>query len=126
MTVEDSAIKIEVKTQYLDHQSSPKEDRYLFSYTITIINLSDEPVTLETRHWLITDANGKINEVQGEGVVGETPTIKPNEAYQYTSGTVLETSVGVMQGKYQMRTDSGREFHAIIAPFRLSVPGIIH
>ncbi|MCH1919123.1 Co2+/Mg2+ efflux protein ApaG [Shewanella sp. A3A] len=126
MTNEDSAIKIHVETQYLDDQSSAPQHRHLFSYTITIVNLSDQAVTLKTRHWIITDANGKISEVQGEGVVGETPRIKPNEAYRYSSGTVLETSVGVMHGKYQMVDDHGKTFDVLIAPFRLAVPGIIH
>lgn len=126
MSNEDSAIKIQVETKYLDDQSSPQQHRHLFSYTITIVNLSDQAVTLKARHWIITDANGKISEVQGEGVVGETPRIKPNEAYRYSSGTVLETSVGVMHGKYQMVDDHGKAFDVLIAPFRLAVPGIIH
>ncbi|WP_417760322.1 Co2+/Mg2+ efflux protein ApaG [Shewanella sp.] len=126
MSNEDSAIKVQVETKYLDDQSSPQQHRYLFSYTITIVNLSDQAVTLKTRHWVITDANGKISEVQGEGVVGETPRIKPNEAYRYSSGTVLDTAVGVMHGKYQMVDDNGEPFDVQIAPFRLAVPGIIH
>ena len=126
MSNEDSAIKIHVETQYLDNQSVPSEQRHLFSYTITITNLSDQAVTLKSRHWIITDANGKVSEVQGEGVVGETPRIKPNEAYRYSSGTVLATAVGVMHGKYHMETDSGQAVEVLIAPFRLAKPGIIH
>lgn len=126
MTALDQSIKVEVKTEYLEHQSSPKDEKYLFSYTITIINLGDENATLETRHWLITDANGKMSEVQGAGVVGETPTIPPNTAYQYTSGTVLDTPIGIMEGSYGMTTDDGRQFTARIPAFRLAVPGLLH
>lgn len=126
MSNEDSAIKVHVETQYLDSQSVPSEQRHLFSYSITIVNLSDQAVTLKSRHWIITDANGKVSEVQGEGVVGETPRIKPNEAYRYSSGTVLATTVGVMHGKYHMETDAGKALEVLIAPFRLAKPGIIH
>lgn len=126
MTSLESSIKVEVKTEYIEHQSSPKEDKYLFSYTITIINLGEEPAKLETRHWLITDANGKQSEVQGSGVVGETPTIAPNTAFQYTSGTVLETPVGFMEGNYGMVSKGGEHFKAKIPTFRLAVPGLLH
>ncbi|WP_110455968.1 Co2+/Mg2+ efflux protein ApaG [Shewanella algidipiscicola] len=122
----ESSIKIEVKTEYIEEQSSPEEDRYLFSYTITIINLGDQDVTLISRMWCITDANGHYSEVQGAGVVGETPTIAPNTAYQYTSGTVCETPFAVMEGHYVMVTKDGREFKALIAPFRLAAPGLLH
>ncbi|MDF0533250.1 Co2+/Mg2+ efflux protein ApaG [Shewanella sp. A32] len=123
---QQAPIKIEVKTEYIAHQSAPEEDRYLFSYTITIVNLSDENVTLKSRHWIITDANGKKTEVQGAGVVGETPKIQPNTAYQYSSGTVLETPLGFMEGRYLMETDQGQSFYAPIKAFRLAVPGMIH
>ncbi|GGY97663.1 MULTISPECIES: Co2+/Mg2+ efflux protein ApaG [Shewanella] len=121
-----NSVRVEVKTEYIAHQSAPNEDRYLFSYTITIINLGDESVTLKSRHWIITDANGKKTEVQGAGVVGETPKIQPNTAYQYSSGTVLETPLGVMEGRYLMETDQGRSFYVPINAFRLAVPGMIH
>ncbi|MEC4727270.1 Co2+/Mg2+ efflux protein ApaG [Shewanella sp. D64] len=126
MTELEASIKIEVKTEYIEEQSSPNDERYLFRYTITIINLGKEPVTLKTRHWSITDSNQHFSVVQGAGVVGETPTIAPDTAYQYTSGTVLETPLGVMQGSYGMLTESGEVFNATILPFRLSVPGLLH
>ncbi|QSX30689.1 Co2+/Mg2+ efflux protein ApaG [Shewanella cyperi] len=126
MTATDPAIKIEVDTEYLEQQSDPDEGKYVFSYTITIINLSDRAAKLETRHWVITDGNGHISEVQGAGVVGETPVIPPNTAYQYTSGTVLETPLGFMEGKYGMTSESGEPFDALIPAFRLAVPGLLH
>ncbi|QYJ94648.1 Co2+/Mg2+ efflux protein ApaG [Shewanella spartinae] len=122
----ESSIRIEVKTDYIEEQSSPEEERYLFSYTITITNLGDEAVTLKSRMWCITDANGHESKVEGAGVVGETPTIKPNTAYQYTSGTVCETPFAVMQGYYVMVTEQGETFKAPIAPFRLAAPGLLH
>jgi ApaG protein len=120
-----SPIKIKVDTQYLEQQSDVADNKYLFSYTITIINLGDNKVTLKDRHWIITNADGKQNEVKGPGVVGETPTIAPNTAYQYTSGTVMETPVGFMQGFYGMEDHKGERFLATIPPFRLAVPGIL-
>ncbi|WP_394206018.1 Co2+/Mg2+ efflux protein ApaG [Shewanella waksmanii] len=126
MTELESSIRIEVKTQYIEEQSAPDEERYLFSYTITIINLGDKPATLKTRCWSITDANGHHSEVQGAGVVGETPTIEPDAAYQYTSGTVAETPLAIMQGYYGMELEDGTEFKAVIPAFRLSMPGLLH
>lgn len=126
MTELEASIKIEVKTEYIEEQSSPDDERYLFRYTITIINLGKDPVTLKTRHWSITDSNQHLSVVQGAGVVGKTPTIAPDTAYQYTSGTVLETPLGVMEGSYGMVTQDGVAFNAIIVPFRLSVPGLLH
>lgn len=120
-----SPIKIKVETQYLEHQSDASDEKYLFTYTITIINLGDQDVTLKDRHWIITNANGEQSEVKGPGVVGETPTIAPNTAYQYSSGTVLETPVGFMQGSYGMVYTDGKAFSAPIAPFRLAVPGVL-
>ncbi|MFQ6372758.1 Co2+/Mg2+ efflux protein ApaG [Shewanella sp. YIC-542] len=119
-------VKIAVQTEYLTHQSAPDDERYLFSYTITITNLGDQRITLKSRHWIITDANGKKTEVQGAGVVGETPAIEPNTAYQYSSGTVLETPLGFMEGQYLMETAQGRSFYAPIDAFRLAVPGMLH
>ncbi|ABM01023.1 ApaG protein [Shewanella amazonensis SB2B] len=126
MTDVDPAIKVEVNTEYLEEQSTPAEHKYVFSYTITIINLGDRAAKLESRHWIITDANGHITEVQGAGVVGETPTIPPNTAYQYTSGTVMETPVGFMEGRYGMVWEDGKPFQAAIPTFRLAVPGVLH
>jgi len=91
-------ISIHVATQYVDDQSEPDIDRYVFAYTITIENLSEFPAQLLSRHWVITDANGKVQEVSGDGVVGEQPRLAPGETYRYSSGAVLETPVGAMQG----------------------------
>ena len=126
MAALEASIKIKVQTEYVEQQSDPKEDKYLFSYTVTIENHGDTPAKLKSRHWVITDANGLKNEVQGEGVVGETPTIEPKSSYQYTSGTVIETPVGVMEGCYQMLNEAGQSFKAIIPTFRLAVPGLLH
>jgi ApaG protein len=118
-------IRIDVQTAYLDEQSDPRERRYVFSYTITIRNEGTVPARLLTRHWVITDANGKVQEVRGEGVVGEQPHLEPGQGFRYSSGAVLETPVGAMQGSYQMVTDDGRQFDAPIAAFRLAMPGIL-
>jgi ApaG protein len=119
-------IKVEVQSEFIPGQSNPEERRYVFAYTITISNLGQEPATLMTRHWLITDANGKIQEVRGDGVVGEQPRLKPGQSFRYTSGTIIETPVGSMQGSYQMVGDDGKKFDAAIAPFSLAVPGMVH
>lgn len=120
------SIKICVETEYIEQQSDPDDGKYLFTYTITISNYGNDAATLASRHWIITDANGHRSEIQGKGVVGETPTIEPNTSFQYTSGTVLETPLGIMQGSYQMESVSGTKFDAPIKPFRLAVPGLIH
>ncbi len=119
-------IRIKVATSYMDDQSQPDADRYVFAYTITISNDGDEPATLRSRHWIITDANGKVQEVSGDGVVGEQPHLSPGEDFRYSSGAVLETPVGAMQGMYRMETDTGDHFDAPIAPFTLAVPGLLH
>src|ERR1700748_1946803 len=118
-------IRIEVETAYLDEQSNSREKRYVFSYTITIRNEGTEPARLLTRHWIITDANGKVQEVHGDGVVGEQPHLKPGQGFRYSSGAVLETPVGAMQGSYEMIDDEGQRFAAPIQPFRLAMPGIV-
>jgi len=119
-------IRIKVATQYVDEQSKPDVDRYVFAYTITIENLGSVPATLLRRHWIITDANGKVQEVSGDGVVGEQPRLAPGESYRYSSGAVLETPVGAMQGSYRMQSDAGVDFDAPIPPFTLAVPGVLH
>lgn len=119
-------IRVDVETAYVAAQSAPEENRFVFAYTITIRNQCAVPAKLLTRHWLITDANGKVQEVRGEGVVGEQPHIKPGEGFRYSSGAILETPVGSMQGDYQMLNDQGQHFDAPIAPFRLAVPGMLH
>jgi ApaG protein len=118
-------ISVEVETSYVDEQSDPNERRYVFSYTITIRNEGELPARLLTRHWIITDANGKVQEVRGDGVVGEQPHLKPGQGFRYSSGAVLETPVGAMQGSYQMIDDEGQRFDALIRPFRLAMPGIV-
>ena len=122
----DYALEISVATQFLDEQSDPDGDRYVFAYTIRIRNLGRLPAQLLDRHWVITDGNGKVEEVRGEGVVGEQPRLEPGEAFTYTSGAVLETAVGSMQGSYHMSGDDGTEFDAPIPPFTLSVPRTLH
>ena len=119
-------INVSVDTSYLESQSDSEEDRYVFAYTVTIQNHGTIPAKLMTRHWIITDANGKTQEVKGQGVVGEQPHLKPGEGFQYTSGTMLETPVGTMHGSYQMVTDEGVEFEADIDLFTLSAPRILH
>jgi len=119
-------IAVEVATHYVADQSEPREKRYVFSYTITIRNEGPVPARLLTRHWVITDANGRVQEVRGDGVVGEQPHLKPGQGFRYSSGAVLETPVGVMQGSYAMITDAGVRFDAPIAPFSLAMPGVVH
>ncbi|AOT07372.1 Co2+/Mg2+ efflux protein ApaG [Pseudoalteromonas luteoviolacea] len=119
-------IKVSVETFYVEAQSQPEKDKYVFAYTITLKNHSLCSAKLESRYWLITDANGKETEVEGEGVVGEQPTIRPGESYQYTSGAVLDTPVGTMEGYYLMRNEFGSEFKAPIQVFRLNRPDILH
>ncbi|MEM7210230.1 MAG: Co2+/Mg2+ efflux protein ApaG [Pseudomonadota bacterium] len=119
-------INVEVDTVYIESESQPDEDRYVFAYTVTIRNDGLVPAQLLTRHWIITDANGKVQEVQGEGVVGEQPYLKPGEGFQYTSGTMLETSMGTMGGTYQMISDEGKHFDAHIPEFLLSTPRTLH
>ena len=119
-------IAVEVATNYVEDQSDPREQRYVFAYTITITNHGDVPARLMTRHWIITDANGKVQEVRGDGVVGAQPHLKPGQGFRYSSGAVLETPVGTMQGSYQMVADDGHQFDAPIAPFSLAMPGVVH
>jgi ApaG protein len=119
-------IDVGVETSYIDDQSDPQADRYVFAYTITISNTGSAPAKLINRHWLITDGNGKIQEVRGEGVVGEQPYLKPGEVFRYTSGTVIETPVGTMEGEYEMLGDDGMSFMAPIDRFSLAVPRVLH
>ena len=126
MEPEHHKIRVDVDTSYLEDQSDPKERRYVFSYTITLRNEGKVPARLLTRHWIITDSNGKVQEVRGEGVVGEQPYLKPGQGFRYSSGAVLETPVGAMQGSYQMVSDDGEQFDAPIAAFRLAMPGLLH
>ena len=119
-------IVIDVQTQYIEEQSKPEKDYFVFAYTITIMNKGDIPARLLNRHWVITDSNHKIQEVRGEGVVGEQPHLKPGEQFVYTSGTMLETSVGTMRGSYEMLSDDGSKFDAMVDEFVLSTPRVLH
>jgi ApaG protein len=120
------AIEVEVATRFLDDQSSPDENRFVFAYSVTIRNRGAVPAKLMSRHWIITDANGKVLEVRGDGVVGEQPRMLPGEQFHYTSGAVLETAIGTMRGSYQMLADDGTRFDAPIPEFTLSIPRTLH
>lgn len=119
-------ISVEVDTQFIEEQSEPDGNRFVFAYTVTVRNEGQVPAQLLARHWVITDSNGKVREVRGDGVVGEQPHVNPGEGFQYTSGALLETSVGTMRGSYRMRGDDGQLFEADIPQFTLSVPRTIH
>lgn len=119
-------IDIEVQPAYIAEQSDPENDHYVFSYTVTIRNNGSIPAKLLTRHWIITDGDGQVQEVKGDGVIGEQPHLQPGEGFQYTSGTFMSTPIGTMQGSYQMVADSGEQFDAEIPTFRLSVPNTLH
>src|SRR5690606_31400298 len=121
-----NTIDVSVTTRYLAEHSNPKDDRYVFAYDITIRNNGEHSAQLLTRHWIITDGDGKTQEVRGEGVVGEQPVIPPGTEYRYTSGTLLNTEVGSMQGSFGMQTEDGVEFTAPIRPFTLAQPGALH
>ncbi len=119
-------VKCQVQTRYIAEQSQPEKQRYVFAYTITIRNLCQQSIQLISRRWLITDANGKQLSIEGDGVVGEQPLIDAMQEYTYTSGTAIETPVGVMQGHYIMLDDKQQEFICDIAPFRLAIPNILN
>jgi ApaG protein len=115
-------IKVIVRPQYLEGQSKPDEDHFVWAYTITVENHGRETVTLKTRYWKITDATGKLQEVRGAGVVGETPTLKPGDSFTYTSGCPLKTPSGFMVGAYQMQNEAGELFNVEIPAFSLDSP----
>ncbi|MDQ2077594.1 Co2+/Mg2+ efflux protein ApaG [Marinimicrobium sp. ABcell2] len=121
-----SAIEITVKTHYVAAQSRPADRRYVYAYTITIANRGDLAAQLIARHWIIQDDQNKRQEVKGVGVVGEQPHLAPGASYTYTSGVVLETESGLMEGSYQMRTDEGAQFQVPIPAFALVPPHAIH
>lgn len=123
---DDCGIAIEVSTQYLQQQSDPGRPAYAFAYTITIANNRTQPVRLLSRHWIITDQNGKVEEVRGNGVVGQQPLIAPGQSYQYSSGAVLQTEIGDMHGSYTMQDIDGELFDAPIPLFVLAVPHMLH
>ncbi|MDA8694490.1 Co2+/Mg2+ efflux protein ApaG [Pseudomonadales bacterium] len=121
LTLQES-IAVNVTPRYLPEQSNEAVAEYTFAYTVEIANLGDVAVQLLARHWIITDGNNSIREIEGEGVVGEQPHIKPGEIYQYSSGAILSTKTGTMEGSYKMCSDSGLPFDAIIKPFGLVHP----
>lgn len=119
-------ITVRTRTQYLPDQSDEDNERYVFSYTITISNTGNVPAQLISRHWVITDASDQVQEVRGMGVVGEQPFLRPGESFEYTSGTSIATAVGTMRGSYQMIAEDGTHFDATIPEFTLSMPRILH
>lgn len=119
-------ISVQAVSQYLPDQSDEADRRFVFTYTITITNTGEETAQLLSRHWIITDADSKVQEVRGMGVVGEQPTLKPGESFQYTSGSAIATPVGTMAGSYQMLAQDGTRFDAQIPTFVLSVPRVLH
>jgi ApaG protein len=121
-TAVTEGIRVVVRSAYLANQSLPLANRYVFAYTVLIANEGTEPAQLRTRHWIITDGEGKVEEVRGPGVVGQEPNLKPGEHFEYTSGCVLRTPRGQMHGTYQMHRANGRVFDAAIAPFLLALP----
>ena len=119
-------ISVKTRTLYIADQSDPANDRYVFAYTITITNTGSAAAQLVSRHWIITDATDKVQEVRGKGVVGEQPHLRPGESFEYTSGSALATAVGTMRGSYQMVADDGTKFDVAIAEFTLSMPRVLH
>ena len=119
-------IAVKTRTVYIADQSDPANDRYVFAYTITITNSGNVAAQLVSRHWVITDAADKIQEVRGKGVVGEQPHLRPGESFEYTSGSAIATPVGTMRGSYQMVADDGTPFDAAIPEFTLSMPRVLH
>ncbi|MEM6985412.1 MAG: Co2+/Mg2+ efflux protein ApaG [Pseudomonadota bacterium] len=119
-------IEVKVEAHFLESESDPMSERYVFAYTVTIRNIGDTAAKLIKRHWRIVDGNGKVQLVDGEGVVGETPHLKPGEGFQYTSGTMLETDMGTLGGRYLMETDDGATFDAVIPDCLLSAPRVLH
>lgn len=119
-------IQISVETQFIEKDSDPAQARYVFAYTVTMVNQGTVAAKLLSRHWIIADADERTQEVRGQGVVGEQPYLQPGEGFRYTSGTILDTPVGVMYGSYQMLADDGTHFDAPIAPFRLADPRMLH
>lgn len=119
-------VRVRVQSEFNADRSDPSRSQWFFLYTITISNEATETVQLLTRHWIITDADGKVEEVRGPGVVGKQPILKPGESFEYTSGCPLATAFGMMEGTYQMVTGGGERFDAKIAPFTLSEPYTVH
>ena len=120
------AIDVTVSPRFLEEHSDPAQGRYAFAYTIVILNAGQMPARLLARHWKITDGHGNVEHVDGEGVVGEQPRLRPGQEYRYTSAVMLATVEGTMEGHYDMQADDGTEFIASIAPFALSIPRTLH
>jgi len=119
-------IQVKVTTQYIEAESNPDANRYIFAYTISIENKGDIAAKLLSRHWIITDADNRVQEVKGKGVIGEQPYLRPGQSFQYTSGTMIETPVGSMQGTFQMIADDDHHFDALINPFSLALPRMLN
>ena len=119
-------VEIQAVSRFLPEQSDLAANRYVFAYHITIRNRSEQTVQLLTRHWIITDAEENVQEVRGEGVIGQQPVLRPGEAFEYTSGCSIATPVGTMKGSYFMQADDGRQFDAPIAEFTLAMPRTLH
>ncbi len=119
-------IDVTVISRFLPEQSQPEQERFAFAYTVTLSNAGEQPAKLISRHWVITDGNGNVQEVRGSGVIGQQPRLEPGQSHTYSSGTMMTTRVGNMHGSYQMLADDGTRFDAPIAPFRLAVPGALH
>ncbi len=119
-------ITVAARTAFIPDQSDVDSGRYVFAYTITITNTGTVPAQLVSRHWIITDSNNQVQEVKGNGVVGEQPLLRPQESFQYTSGTAIATPVGTMRGSYQMVAEDGVQFDAPIPEFTLSMPRVLH
>jgi ApaG protein len=124
-TVVTDGIRVTVEASYLEERSDPTDDAYAFAYTVAIRNEGTTPVQLRRRHWIITDGNGEVREVDGPGVVGQQPVLAPGATHQYTSGAVLPTPIGTMQGSYEMHEPGGRVFQAEIPVFALRCPGVL-
>jgi ApaG protein len=124
--IEQPRVCVQVQSIYVETQSIPDEERFVFAYTVMIRNLGRSNVRLVGRYWLITNSNGRQTEVQGEGVIGEQPLILPGNEFQYTSGAVLETPLGTMEGHYEMVDHLGQPFRTVIPVFRLAIPTLIH
>ncbi len=122
----DTQITIDVESSYVEAQSEPDLERFVFAYTITLTNAGSVPARLLSRHWIITDANDEVKEISDIGVVGKTPLISPGKSFTYRSHAVLETPFGLLQGSYQMRTDDGQEFVAAIPDFNVVAPSYLH
>ena len=126
MTDKKYDITVAARTAFIPDQSDLSTGRYVFAYTITITNTGTVPAQLVSRHWVITDSNNQVQEVRGAGVIGEQPMLRPNESFQYTSGTAIATPVGTMRGSYQMVAQDGVQFDAPIPEFTLSMPRVLH